>query len=289
MWNRIELKERGKASFKKAYGTAIAVCLILSVISGIFTTVKTSTNKTQQPHIVQQTENIKDSFLNIADKAVRFSVPVISSSGLNRSGINAIVPLITSGTAFATIILTLCAVLATLILHFVVLVPLLIGSNRFFMKLRDNKSTQLNNILYIYEQGKFANAVLIMVLMSVYTLLWTMLLIIPGIIKFYEYRMIPYILSENPGIKPSRAFKLSKEMMSGNKMDLFLLDLSFMGWYFLSYFTLGLLNILYVNPYVNATNAELYSVLREDVLNRDIADEIDLPGFSEIDTLDIIM
>jgi Predicted integral membrane protein len=289
MWNRTELKERGKASFKKAYGTAIAICLILSVISGIFTTAKTSINKTQQPHIVQQTENIKDSFLNIADKAVRFSVPVISSSGLNRSGINVIVPLITSGAAFATIILTLFAVLAPLILHFVVLVPLLIGSNRFFMKLRDNKSTQLNNILYIYEQGKFANAVLIMVLMSVYTLLWTMLLIIPGIIKFYEYRMIPYILSENPGIKPSRAFKLSKEMMSGNKMDLFLLDLSFMGWYFLSYFTLGLLNILYVNPYVNATNAELYSVLREDVLNRNIADEMDLPGFSEIDTLDIIM
>lgn len=78
----------------------------------------------------------------------------------------------------------------------------------------------------------------------------------------YEYRMIPYILAENPKTNRKEAFKLSKQMMKGNKWKTFLLDVSFVGWNILSVFTLGLLNILYVNPYKATTNAELYVELR---------------------------
>ena len=64
--------------------------------------------------------------------------------------------------------------------------------------------------------------------------LWSLLFVIPGIIKSYEYRMIPYILSENPNISRKRAFEISKQMMKGNKWDTFVLDLSFIGWQILS-------------------------------------------------------
>ena len=101
----------------------------------------------------------------------------------------------------------------------------------------------------------------IMFLRNIYNALWY-LTIIGGVIKTYEYRMIPYILAENPNIKRKEAFAMSKQMMKGNKWKAFVLDLSFFGWNFLSVLTFGLLSILYVNPYNAATNTELYAVLK---------------------------
>ncbi len=80
--------------------------------------------------------------------------------------------------------------------------------------------------------------------------------------------MIPYILAENPKIQRKKAFKLSKEMMKGNKWKTFILDLSFLGWELLSIFTFGLLNIFYINPYKVATTVELYEVLKEQIISQ---------------------
>lgn len=82
----------------------------------------------------------------------------------------------------------------------------------------------------------------------------------------YEYRMIPYILAENPKIKRKKAFKLSKEMMKHNKWRAFVLDLSFIGWEIASIFTFGMINLLYANPYRAATSTELYVVLRNKAI-----------------------
>ena len=79
--------------------------------------------------------------------------------------------------------------------------------------------------------------------------------------------MIPYILAENPKIQRKKAFKLSKEMMKGNKWKTFILDLSFLGWELLSIFTFGLLNIFYINPYKVATTVELYEVLKKQIIS----------------------
>ena len=80
--------------------------------------------------------------------------------------------------------------------------------------------------------------------------------------------MIPYILAENPKIQRKKAFKLSKEMMKGNKWKTFILDLSFLGWELLSIFTFGLLNILYIKPYKVATTVELYEVLKKQIISQ---------------------
>lgn len=80
--------------------------------------------------------------------------------------------------------------------------------------------------------------------------------------------MIPYILAENPKIQRKKAFKLSKEMMKGNKWKTFILDLSFLGWELLSIFTFGLLNIFYINPYKVATTVEIYEVLKKQIISQ---------------------
>ena len=84
--------------------------------------------------------------------------------------------------------------------------------------------------------------------------------------QIYEYSMIPFILGDKPTVKGKEVFKLSKQMMKGNKWRLFVIDLSFIGWEILSIFTLGLLNIFYVNPYKVATKTELYEVLKENAI-----------------------
>ena len=96
---------------------------------------------------------------------------------------------------------------------------------------------------------------------GLYTFLWSLLFIIPGIIKSYEYRMIPYLLAENPEMDMEEAFSLTRQMMTGDKANTFILDLSFIGWNLLSALTLGILSIFYVNPYQHLTNAQLYEVL----------------------------
>jgi uncharacterized membrane protein len=98
-------------------------------------------------------------------------------------------------------------------------------------------------------------------LVSLYTFLWSLLFIIPGIIKSYSYAMTPYILLDRPELSATDAIKESEKMMDGHKMDLFILDLSFIGWVLLSMLTCGIL-VLYVEPYMMATKAAFYLELK---------------------------
>ncbi len=95
-----------------------------------------------------------------------------------------------------------------------------------------------------------------------YILLWSLLLIVPGIIKAYEYRLVPYLLAENPAMDRKECLARSKAMMDGEKWNTFLLDLSFVGWGLLGLLTLGVLNVFYVEPYYQLTTAALYCALK---------------------------
>ena len=103
---------------------------------------------------------------------------------------------------------------------------------------------------------------------DLFILLWTLLLIVPGIIKSYSYRLVPYILSENPHMDRKRALELSQQMMDGHKMEAFVLELSFFGWFLLSALTCGLVGIFYVNPYLDATFAEFYVAIRTESIGK---------------------
>ena len=75
--------------------------------------------------------------------------------------------------------------------------------------------------------------------------------------------MVPYIIAEHPEMGANEAITLSRRMMDGHKMDAFVLDLSFIGWYLLSIFTCGILLVFYVQPYKACTDAEIYSLLKQ--------------------------
>ena len=109
---------------------------------------------------------------------------------------------------------------------------------------------------------------------------WSLLFIIPGIVKAYEYRMIPYLLAENPEMSKEEAFAISKQMMSGQKWRTFVLDLSFFGWILLSGFTCGILAIFYVNPYVFSTQSALYERLRYGNVQRSDENVLETQGIN---------
>jgi len=103
-----------------------------------------------------------------------------------------------------------------------------------------------------------------MLLYSLFVFLWSLLLIFPGIIKSYSYRMVPYILRDNPDLSATEVITRSREMMDGHKGNAFLLDLSFIGWVLLGVITCGLVMVLWTRPYMENTNAALYLRLKEE-------------------------
>ena len=110
---------------------------------------------------------------------------------------------------------------------------------------------------------QYARTVGAVLLVFVYTLLWTLLLVIPGIIKAYSYSMTFYILRENPEMTAGDAITASQKMMDGHKMDLFLLSLSFIGWAILASITFGI-GYLWLIPYIYTAYAAFYETLKKE-------------------------
>ena len=138
-----------------------------------------------------------------------------------------------------------------------------VGGCKFFIENR-NSQPKFTKVIDGFQSSFYVNIVVVQLLRMVKTFLWSLLFIVPGIIKMYEYRMIPYILAEHPDIDQKNAFMVSKNMMNGHKMELFILDLSFIGWMFVSALTFGFAGIFYVFPYVQATMAEVFAYNKEN-------------------------
>ena len=136
-----------------------------------------------------------------------------------------------------------------------------IGLPRFFV----HNHRDRGEIGHLFESfsSSYMNQVVVMLLKNLFEWLWGLLFLIPGIIKYYEYLMVPYILADNPDTSWDDAKEQSRAMMDGEKMNAFCLRLSFIGWILLIPFTLGLIYPLYLGPYIAQAEAELYHVLLE--------------------------
>ena len=246
MWTREELKIRAKNVLRGCFWSAVVVALITGILTGSFSSSRSSATQmiTGSGH---QTENL---LARVAGM----------SFGLVFLGVGISVMLL--GLAFGILVGS----------------PIEVGASRFFMRTRE-ESTGMGELFWAFRQGQFWHIVLIMLVMKVKIFLWGLLFVIPGIVKSYEYRMVPYILAENPNLQMSEVFALSREMTMNQKMNIFVLDLSFIPWQLLSSVTLGLAGIFWVNPYTRATEAELYAVLRQNVLDSGFANGFTLPGF----------
>lgn len=155
------------------------------------------------------------------------------------------------------------AVIALILLQIFVFSMLEIGGCRFFIE-NAYEPVLAGRMLSVFGGGQYGKMVLAQFLRELYTFLWSLLLIIPGIVKSYEYSMIPYLLADYPELTTDEAFRISREMMDGNKWNAFVLDWSFILWDLLSAVTLGIAGIFWVYPYEYATKAELYLTLKAD-------------------------
>ena len=278
MWTRKELKEKGKRSFKRNYWKAVLVSLLLvfmvrgavnfgfggrggsneSDANAVTTQAEQSETVGQDQDIIELPEIVLNPS-DLIDSDDPDSIPVGFTDFLielrNTIGGIGILALVVGG-----ILLFIVLFIVIAAIHAFLFNPLEAGTARFFVRNLNDKA-EIRELAYCYDHG-YLNVVKTVFLRDLYIVLWGLLLIIPGIIKSYEYRMVNYILAENPEMNTKDVFAMSRDMMRGNKWRAFVLDLSFLGWHLLSLITIGLAGIFYVFPYRNMTNAALYEFLR---------------------------
>ena len=157
---------------------------------------------------------------------------------------------------FWTVLLPLVSVAGLLgIVSFILGGTVELGYAKFLLKQYDRKQLQFSDLFSQFE--RFGTGFAQKFLRTLYTCLWALLLVIPGIVKGLSYAMTPFILEEHPEMTASEAIKASMRLMDGHKMDLFILGLTFIGWQILACLTMGI-GFLVLNPYMNAAYAAFY-------------------------------
>lgn len=246
MWTRDQLKTRAKAVLKVSYWKAFVVSLVMILLGA-----------------GQGQFNLNDRFNG------QNNTGGADFSGILSSGARHILP-------FAIAIFTITAgiVLIFIAIRIFLGYAIEVGGRRFFINAAKDDA-DLNNLGYAFSESRFKSIIKAMLYRGVITFLWTLLFVVPGIIKSYAYKMVPYILAENPNIDHKRALEISNDMTYGQKWDIFVLDLSFIGWNLLGALLFGI-GSFFVAPYISATEAELYLVLRENAINIGICSEEEL-------------
>lgn len=296
------LKKTSLSSLKASYWRLVSVCFLIAMLTSAYPASTTffgfhkiahssqthsqtenaegafSSDRSNSEEIEQTVENyFSDTFLmdlyqSSSYMLVNTLVEICSTSMSAFFAVLRIFNNVRSGLPLYSIILMHLGVLLSLLYMIFVNNILLIGEKRFFMEIRNYPHTNISKIFYLFKLNYVMNPSWIMMWRTVFQSLWN-LTIVGGVIKHYEYCLIPYIIAENPRITMRNAFFLSRQMTKGNKMQFFLLDLSFVGWFVLSFFTLGFLDFVFVNPYRTACHAELYMGIRRNyVLSR-------MPGY----------
>ena len=227
MWDRKELKTKGKVAFKKNYWPCVLVALILSILT-------VGSTSTSSSRIQSQTSSLSNVHLTVSERSAAVMAVIA-----------------------AVAVIVVIAILITIF----IINPLIVGAYRFFVRNSVEEKASAGLIASAYKDGNFGKIFVTMFLRDLFRALWTLLFIIPGIVKSYSYRMVPYLLADHPEMSATEIITMSREMMNGHKWNAFVLDLSFIGWHLLATITCGLVGIFYVNPYVQATNAELYMAL----------------------------
>lgn len=275
MWSRAELKNKAKFSFKRNYWKSVLISLLLALLVGGGTAASgfssglgrgiSGSDASDESYYYDYDEDYFDDY---SDNEYDFDYNDLNDfqdgfkNGL-RDGLGSISPVEKSvlaifGITFGVVFLLILTV--GILLDVFVCNPVEVGCKRFYLR-NLNEPAQVGNVGFAFDNN-YKSIAKTMFFRDLYTVLWSLLFVIPGIVKSYEYRMIPYLLAENPQMTKEQAFAESKRMMSGQKWRTFVLDLSFIGWDILSGLTLGILGIFYVKPYMDATQAALYERLR---------------------------
>lgn len=131
----------------------------------------------------------------------------------------------------------------------------------FFLKISRNEEVRCNELFK--KMNLFWITICTTLLASIFSFVGMLFFIIPGIIIALNYAMIYFVIVDNPEIGVMEALKKSKQIMNGHRIQYIILNLSFLGWYILSYFTFGLL-LLWLTPYIMVTTANFYNEIKEE-------------------------
>lgn len=230
------LRKRARANLAGNWGVSIGIAVVASLLGGLITGV---------------------SFLPDLEVNVPFSTPAIQAF-LNvlqkfADSLNKGIQIGSFTLSFRSSIFGFAAFLIGGVLQ--------MGYADFLLKQHDGKETSFNDLFSKFDY--FGTGFAQRFLRSLYTFLWSLLFVIPGIIKSYAYAMTPFILAEHPNMTASQAIRHSEELMDGYKSELFVLDLTFIGWNILAAMTWNLGNIA-LNPYKNAAYAAFYRQIQAE-------------------------
>lgn len=227
MFDIAEVKTRGREAFKKNYWPCVGASILLSIVTAGSAWMTTS-------------------------QANSSSID-LQTTGLTNAE--------TAALAMALLSLMMVSLVVSVVLHIFLSNPLKVGCNRFFKANVENPPASFGTISEGF--GNYLHVFLTLFLSDLFIALWSLLLIVPGVMKAYSYRLVPFIIKDNPELGSMEVLKRSEEMMKGNRWQAFLFDLSFLGWWLLSAITLNIAGVFYVQPYYNNANAALYLSLRD--------------------------
>ena len=244
MWDNKVLKQKAKERMKVNYWKMLLVGLIIALVSGGTGASSSARNYvTGDKETTQYDDYDEDAFFSGGDIDPDMMVDSLGFWGLFGG--------MMLGVVVVAVVIGICLVIF-------VFNPLEIGARRFFYR-NINEKAELKEVGFGFDRN-YMGSVKTMFLRDLYTGLWTLLFIIPGIIKSYSYCMSFYILADHPEITVREAMNESKRMTQGHKMDLFILQLSFIGWGILATLTFGI-GYFWLIPYMQVTMANTYKKL----------------------------
>lgn len=229
MWKRQELKSTAKGNLKNNYWPSVVASFIFSML----TYVSAGSAKSE-------VDSLKEEGFSLSNFTPEQAAVLVS---------------ILAG-AFA-----FCLV-GSLLIKILIRNPIKVGYAHFLLNCEGEKTAKVGD-MFSALKGNYVSSGIKMFTTGLITDLWYIVFFVPGVIKTYQYRMVSFVLAENPSLSGKEARALSKEMMKGHKWKAFVLDLSFIGWYILSGLTAGMLGVFYVDPYNNLTDCELYKTVRK--------------------------
>ena len=279
MFNRKEFKQKSKTNLFKNYNSVIVISLLITLFTtGLFTSRSSIDSGDSGSQVVSSitteqsilADNIKtfldNNILNANQGALSTVIKFVENTFTSITNmINTILGSVFSQDTYS-LVLSLLGLTLGIILGLFVKNILMVGQHRFFLENRLYHKTTISRIFYLYKNKKVLKPAIILMMKNIYLLLWAFTIIgLP--IKYYSYRMLEFILAENPDIKIRDAFRLTNSLTKGYKWSLFIMDLSFLHWHIINSLTLNIAGVFYVNGYVKGTEAELYSFLRTTYLD----------------------
>ena len=250
MWTRALLKANAKTVLRRSYWRVFLMCLIASLLSG----------------------GVNLNFNTSDAQAGYQGASQVFSHLIGGDLLSALL-----GMAFAMVsALALVLVLAAALCWGILISPVIdVGQCRYMIQNR--AGTVSLGTLFSGFTNSYWNTVSGMFYANLRIFLHFLLLIVPGIIKMYQYTFVPFLLAENPDLDPARAAEISTLMTDGEKWNIFVLDLSFLGWNILGGLLFGI-GTFFVTPYYTATQAELYAAMRAKALAAGSVSEAELSG-----------